>query len=87
MEYSAGLFGNDEIFSYAVFCHNEYALSVNYLSNSQRSEAIYRKMRSIYPDRVFPENLGMVLMELLAKLLKVHPSLFFNLRAAGGVKK
>lgn len=69
-----------EIFQQAFFTFIKQTYQIELWHSAEQKNKICKKLRRIYRDRVYTENIGMVLVELLAKTQEISASKLYTMQ-------
>ncbi|MGX7201653.1 hypothetical protein BCR22_09140 [Enterococcus plantarum] len=71
---------NVETFQREFFAYIEYTYQIKLWNSTEQKNKICKKLRKVYKDRVYTENIGLVLVELLAKNQEISASKLYKLQ-------
>ncbi|PZL69857.1 hypothetical protein CI088_16520 [Enterococcus plantarum] len=71
---------NVEAFQREFFAYIEYTYQIKLWNSTEQKNKICKKLRKVYKDRVYTENIGLVLVELLAKNQEISASKLYKLQ-------
>ncbi|MGX7149641.1 patatin-like phospholipase family protein [Enterococcus ureasiticus] len=70
---------NVEKFQQDFFVYIKNAYQINLCDSTEQQNKICKKLRKVYKDRVYTENIGLVLVELLAKSQEISASKLYKI--------